>query len=96
MRFATTPRRPTISDQFSPRSHPGRCSTGCTERPVEGGEKVYIGSITLESQFVASEFGDRILAFQHAWPVTGVMSCGGARDGHNRREPQAKPSRSPC
>ena len=32
-------------------------------------EKVYIGSITLESPFVASEFGDHILAFQHAWPV---------------------------
>ena len=32
-------------------------------------KKVYIGSITLESPFVASEFGDHILAFQHAWPV---------------------------
>lgn len=28
---------------------------------------VYIGSITTESPFVASEFGDRILAFKHAW-----------------------------
>ena len=34
-------------------------------------QKVYIGSVTLESGFVASEFGDRILAFQHAVPSTG-------------------------
>ncbi len=32
-------------------------------------EKVYIGSVTLESGFVASAFGDRILAFQHAMPT---------------------------
>jgi len=31
-------------------------------------EKVYIGSVTLESPFVASEFGDCVLAFQHAMP----------------------------
>lgn len=30
-------------------------------------KQVYIGSITTESSFVASEFGDRILAFKHAW-----------------------------
>jgi hypothetical protein len=30
-------------------------------------KQVYIGSITTESTFVASEFGDRILAFKHAW-----------------------------
>ena len=29
--------------------------------------QVYIGSIITESTFVASEFGDRILAFRHAW-----------------------------
>ena len=39
-------------------------------------EKVYIGVITLESPFVASEFGDNILAFQHAWPVTGACPAG--------------------
>ena len=32
-------------------------------------EKLYIGSVTLESGFVASAFGDRILAFQHAMPT---------------------------
>ena len=32
-------------------------------------DKLYIGSVTLESGFVASEFGDRILAFQHAMPT---------------------------
>ena len=40
----------------------------------QSAEKVYIGLITLESPFVASEFGDHILAFQHAWPVTGSSS----------------------
>ena len=30
-------------------------------------KQVYIGSVILESGFVASEFGDRILAFRHAW-----------------------------
>jgi hypothetical protein len=30
-------------------------------------KQVYIGSVTIESGFVASEFGDRILAFKHAW-----------------------------
>lgn len=30
-------------------------------------KQIYIGSITTESPFVASEFGDRILAFKHAW-----------------------------
>ena len=40
-------------------------------------EKVYVGTITLESPFVASEFGDHVLAFQHAWPVTGA--CPGAK-----------------
>ena len=30
-------------------------------------KQVYIGSVTLESNFVASEFGDCILAFRHAW-----------------------------
>ena len=32
-------------------------------------EKLYVGSVTLESGFVASAFGDRILAFQHAMPT---------------------------
>ena len=40
----------------------------------QSAEKVYIGLITLESPFVASAFGDHILAFQHAWPVTGSSS----------------------
>ena len=39
-------------------------------------DKVYIGTITLESPFVASEFGDHILAFQHAWPATGACPVG--------------------
>ena len=39
-------------------------------------KKVYIGTIRLESPFVASEFGDHILAFQHAWPVTGTCPVG--------------------
>ena len=30
-------------------------------------QQIYIGSVTLESGFVASEFGDCILAFRHAW-----------------------------
>jgi hypothetical protein len=34
-------------------------------------KQVYIGSVTIESRFVASEFGDRILAFQHAWRSKG-------------------------
>ena len=33
--------------------------------------QIYIGSITTESAFVASEFGDRILAFRHAWTAHG-------------------------
>lgn len=32
-----------------------------------GAKQVYIGTITTESGFVASEFGDCILAFRHAW-----------------------------
>ena len=34
-------------------------------------QQVYIGSVITESGFVASEFGDRILAFQHAWGSKG-------------------------
>jgi hypothetical protein len=34
-------------------------------------KQVYIGAVTLESGFVASEFGDRILAFRHAWRSNG-------------------------
>lgn len=30
-------------------------------------ERIYVGTITSESHFVASEFGDRVLAFKHAW-----------------------------
>ena len=30
-------------------------------------KQVYIGSITTASTFVASVFGERILAFKHAW-----------------------------
>ena len=53
--------------------HPrrARCSTGCTARRRATPGKIYIGSITSESAFVASEFGDNILAFRHAWPVNG-------------------------
>ena len=36
-------------------------------RARPGDKPVYIGSISIESAFVASEFGDRILAFRHAW-----------------------------
>ena len=36
-------------------------------RETEDAKQVYIGSIISESAFVASEFGDCILAFQHAW-----------------------------
>jgi hypothetical protein len=36
-------------------------------KPTLDAKQVYIGSITIESNFVASEFGDRILAFRHAW-----------------------------
>ena len=39
--------------------------------------QIYIGSITTESAFVASEFGDRIVAFRHA------------RDCHRRRRRDA-------
>jgi hypothetical protein len=35
-------------------------------------KQVYIGSVTTESGFVASAFGDRILAFQHAWGSQGA------------------------
>ena len=35
-------------------------------------QQVYIGSVTTESGFVASEFGDCILAFQHAWTANGT------------------------
>ena len=34
-------------------------------------KQMYIGSVTTESGFVASEFGDCILAFQHAWGSKG-------------------------
>lgn len=33
----------------------------------EDDRQIYIGSIISESGFVATEFGDRILAFKHAW-----------------------------
>jgi deferrochelatase/peroxidase EfeB len=39
-------------------------------KATQDADKVYIGSVTLESPFVASAFGDHVLAFQHAWPVT--------------------------
>ena len=36
-------------------------------KATQSAKQIYIGSITIESAFVASEFGDRILAFRHAW-----------------------------
>ena len=36
-------------------------------KATRSARQVYMGSITTESAFVASEFGDRILAFRHAW-----------------------------
>ncbi|MGH8069309.1 MAG: hypothetical protein ACRERE_29560 [Candidatus Entotheonellia bacterium] len=40
-------------------------------KATRSARQIYIGSITTESAFVASEFGDRILAFQHAWGSKG-------------------------
>jgi hypothetical protein len=36
-------------------------------KTTRGDKQIYIGSVSVESSFVASEFGDRILAFKHAW-----------------------------
>ena len=41
-------------------------------KATRNAKKIYIGSITTESAFVASEFGDRILAFRHAWTAGKV------------------------
>ena len=38
-------------------------------KPTSNDKQIYIGSITTESPFVASEFGDCILAFRHAWTI---------------------------
>lgn len=40
-------------------------------KATRNAKQIYIGSITTESAFVASAFGDRILAFQHAWNANG-------------------------
>src|SRR5262245_49301246 len=48
-------------------------------------KQVYIGSVTTESGFVASEFGDRILAFQHAWGSKG-SSVGLEANTHQERQ----------
>ncbi len=48
-------------------------------------QQVYIGSVTTESGFVASEFGDRILAFQHAWGSKG-SSVGIEANTHQERK----------
>jgi hypothetical protein len=40
-------------------------------KATRNSRQTYIGSITSESTFVASEFGDRILAFRHAWVPKG-------------------------
>ena len=40
-------------------------------RASQDAKRIYIGSIIIESAFVASEFGDRILAFRHAWVSKG-------------------------
>ncbi len=45
-------------------------------RATPGAKQVYIGSVFTESAFVASEFGDRILAFQHAPPGSKPDSGG--------------------
>ena len=38
-------------------------------KATRNAKQIYIGSITTESPFVASEFGDCILAFRHAWTI---------------------------
>ena len=43
-------------------------------KATRNSRQIYIGSITSESAFVASEFGDRILAFRHAWRSNGSVS----------------------
>jgi G3E family GTPase len=48
-------------------------------------KQVYIGSVTTESGFVASEFGDRILAFRHAWGSKG-SSVGIEANTHQERK----------
>jgi hypothetical protein len=36
-------------------------------RTARSEAQIHVGSVTTESSFVASEFGDRVLAFKHAW-----------------------------
>jgi hypothetical protein len=50
----------------------------------QSAKQVYIGSVTIESGFVASEFGDCILAFRHAWDSKG-SSVGIEANTHQER-----------
>ena len=43
-------------------------------KATRSAKQVYIGSVTTESAFVASEFGDRILAFRHAWGLKSASA----------------------
>ena len=45
---------------------PTRNAASATEERLQEPSKFTVGSIITESAFVAAEFGDRILAFQHA------------------------------
>jgi hypothetical protein len=54
-------------------------------KATRNAKQIYIGSITTESAFVASAFGDRILAFQHAWSANG--STAGRSDTPVAKEP---------
>ena len=52
-------------------------------------KKIDIGCITTESAFVASEFGDRILAFRHAWTANAQPATwrrAGPRSSRKRDE----------
>ena len=69
MKFATTPHPPPTFDRSSRTFHPGRSLYRMYGKARPDAKQVYIGSVILESGFVASEFGDRILAFRHAVPT---------------------------
>ena len=61
---------PASSDDFRSllRAHSIRIAPGSDAgKASRSAQQVYIGSVITESGFVESEFGDRILAFQHAW-----------------------------
>ena len=71
MRYAMTRRPRRIFRSLLANIPPGSLLYQICGKATQNAKQIYIGSITTESALVTSAFGDRILAFQHAWNANG-------------------------